>query len=320
MASLILVAVTDEPDAITHAAVSGDGLQIPVSYADGDATNPMMDEMSLATDARDPNTADDTPLLREDKGHVAIFTLNRPRARNSLSEGLMAALQSAIDDITASSSVRACVLKANGPVFSAGHDLKELTAGREAADGGKAYFESIFAQCSKLMQSVVHCPKPIVAAVEGTATAAGAQLVASCDLAIAGQEARFATPGVNIGLFCSTPMVALSRNVARKQAMEMLLLGEMIPAERAREFGLINRVVSQEKVVQEAIDVAELIASKSPVTVAIGKEAFYRQLELPLSDAYTYTGDVMIKNMLHRDAQEGIGAFLDKRQPKWQDD
>lgn len=232
----------------------------------------------------------------------------------------MTALQAALDDIAVSKTIRACVLKANGPVFSAGHDLKELTAGREAEDGGKAYFEGIFAQCSKLMQSVVRCPKPIVAAVEGTATAAGAQLVASCDLAIAGPEARFATPGVNIGLFCSTPMVALSRNVTRKQAMEMLLLGDMIPAERARDFGLINRVVSQETVVEEAIEVAEQIASKSPVTVAIGKEAFYRQLELPLSDAYAYTGDVMIENMLHRDAEEGIGAFLDKRQPKWQDD
>lgn len=259
-------------------------------------------------------------LIREDAGHVAFLTLNRPKARNSLSEGLMAALQEALDQITASDSVRACVLKANGPVFSAGHDLKELAAGRQSEDRGKAYFEGIFAQCSKLMQTIVNCPKPVIAAIEGTATAAGAQLVASCDLAVASSEARFATPGVNIGLFCSTPMVAVSRNVSRKHAMEMLLLGDMISAERAHEFGLINRVVAKDDVVAEATSIAEQIASKSPVTVAIGKEAFYRQAELSLSDAYAYTSDVMIGNMLHSDAEEGIGAFLEKRQPKWQDD
>lgn len=276
----------------------------------------------MVTDERSTaaSSSDEDVLIREDVGHVTFLTLNRPKARNSLSEGLMAALQKALDEISTAKNVRACVLKANGPVFSAGHDLKELAAGRRSKDGGKAYFESIFAQCSKLMQTIVNCPKPVIAAIEGTATAAGAQLVASCDLAVASSDARFATPGVNIGLFCSTPMVAVSRNVSRKHAMEMLLLGDMISAERAREFGLINRVVPQADVITEATNIAEQIASKSPVTVAIGKEAFYRQAELSLSDAYDYTSDVMIGNMLHSDAEEGIGAFLEKRQPKWQDD
>jgi len=281
----------------------------------------MVNDMAMVTDDRTASTSrGDDVLIREDIGHIAFLTLDRPKARNSLSEGLMAALQKAFDEISESKNIRVCVLKANGPVFSAGHDLKELAAGRQSEDKGKAYFEGIFAQCSKLMQTIVNCPKPVIAAVEGTATAAGAQLVASCDLAVASSDARFATPGVNIGLFCSTPMVAVSRNVSRKHAMEMLLLGDMISAERAYEFGLINRVVPQADVIAEATSLAEQIASKSPVTVAIGKEAFYRQAELSLSEAYAYTSDVMIGNMLHRDAEEGIGAFLEKRHPKWQDD
>ena len=265
-------------------------------------------------------TAQSDVLLREDQGAIAILTLNRPKARNALSDALLAALQDAIDEIAQSKTIHVAVLKAHGSVFCAGHDLKEISSHRAEADGGQAYFADLFARCSKLMQSIVRCPKPIIAAVEMTATAAGTQLVASCDLAVAGEDARFCTPGVNIGLFCSTPMVALSRNVGRKQAMEMLLLGDMIDAQQAVDFGLVNRAVPTEDVVAEAMGMAEQIAAKSPATVAIGKEAFYAQVERPLADAYDYAGKAMLENMLHADSQEGISAFLEKRDPKWQGD
>jgi enoyl-CoA hydratase/carnithine racemase len=202
-------------------------------------------------------------------------------------------------------------------VFSAGHDLKELTARRSDADGGRAYHERIMRQCSAMMRSIVHCRKPVIAAVQGPALAAGCQLVATCDLAVAAETATFATPGVNIGLFCSTPMVALARNVPRKRAMEMLLLGERLPAAKAAEYGLVNRVVPANRVQAEAMAMAELVASKPKVTVAIGKEAFYRQLEMELADAYDYAAGVMVENMLHPEAKEGIGAFLEKREPNW---
>lgn len=258
------------------------------------------------------------PLVRaEHIGNVLRLTLNRGAARNALSESLMGALQEALDKAASDKSVRAIILAAEGAAFCAGHDLKEMTAHRGAADGGKKSFAALFAQCSKLMQTIVRHPAPVIAQVQGIATAAGCQLVASCDLAVASREARFATPGVNIGLFCSTPMVALSRNVSRKHAMEMLLTGEMISADEARRIGLVNRVVEYAALADETLKLAQLIASKPKATVKIGKEAFYRQLEMGLSEAYNYASEVMTMNMLEAEANEGICAFIEKREPKW---
>jgi enoyl-CoA hydratase/carnithine racemase len=258
-------------------------------------------------------------LLRETIGSVAVLTLNRPEARNSLSEGLIAELHAALNDIRDNASVRAVVIAANGPAFSAGHDMKELTARRSDPDHGRAYFAQMMNACSAMMQAVVHLPKPVIAAVQGIATAAGCQLVASCDLAVASEAASFATPGVDIGLFCSTPMVALSRNVPRKQAMEMLLTGEPIPATTARDIGLVNHVVAAGTERGAAIALAQKVALKSAYTVKLGKTAFYRQAEMSLADAYRYAAEVMTENMMARDAEEGIGAFIEKREPKWQD-
>ncbi len=258
-------------------------------------------------------------LLRETRGSIAILTLNRPAARNSLSEAMIASLHAGLHAIREDSTVRGVVIAANGPAFSAGHDMKELTARRSDPDRGRAYFAEIMNACSAMMQEIVHLPKPVVAAVQGIATAAGCQLVASCDLAIASEAASFATPGVDIGLFCSTPMVALSRNVPRKQAMEMLLTGEPIPALRAREIGLVNRVVSPGTERDAAIALAEKVALKSAYTIKLGKEAFYRQAEMSLAGAYRYAAEVMTENMMARDAEEGINAFIEKRAPTWQD-
>jgi enoyl-CoA hydratase/carnithine racemase len=258
-------------------------------------------------------------LLRETVGSIAVLTLNRPSARNALSEAMIAELQGSLKDIHDDKSVRAVVIAANGAAFSAGHDLKELTAHRSDADRGRAYFAEMMNACSAMMQAVVHLPKPVVAAVQGIATAAGCQLVASCDLAIASESATFATPGVDIGLFCSTPMVALSRNVPRKQAMEMLLTGEPVSAARAREIGLVNHVVAAGTERDAAIALAQKVALKSSYTVKLGKTAFYRQAEMNLADAYRYAAEVMTENMMARDAEEGIGAFIEKREPKWQD-
>ncbi|BBB99874.1 enoyl-CoA hydratase/carnithine racemase [Bradyrhizobium japonicum] len=258
-------------------------------------------------------------LLRETIGSIALLTLNRPGARNSLSEGLIAELHVALDEIGGDKRIRAVVLAANGPAFCAGHDLKELTARRSDADRGRAYFAQIMNACSAMMQAIVRLPKPVVAAVQGIATAAGCQLVASCDLAVASEAAAFATPGVDIGLFCSTPMVALSRNVPRKQAMEMLLTGEPVSAATAQSIGLVNRVVSAGTERDAAIALAEKVALKSAYTVKLGKEAFYRQAEMNLADAYRFAAEVMTENMMARDAEEGIGAFIEKRDPKWQD-
>jgi enoyl-CoA hydratase/carnithine racemase len=230
---------------------------------------------------------------------------------------MMAALGDGLARAAADPAVHVIVIAAEGTVFSAGHDLKELTAHRADSDGGRAFFEATMVRCSTMMQTIVACPKPVIAAVQGTATAAGCQLVATCDLAVAADTAQFCTPGVNIGLFCSTPMVALSRNVGRKRAMEMLLLGEMLPAAQAADYGLVNRVVAPAKVLSEALALAATIAEKSPLTVAIGKAAFYAQAEMPLADAYAYASKVMTENMMARDAAEGIGAFLDKRKPEW---
>jgi enoyl-CoA hydratase/carnithine racemase len=259
-------------------------------------------------------------LLREGAQDIAVLVLNRPAARNSLSEALLAALSQAFSDIAAEKDVRAVVLAANGPAFCAGHDLKELTARRADADGGRTYFAYIMKTCSAMMQQIVKLPQPVIAAVQGPASAAGCQLVATCDLAIGSETARFATPGVDIGLFCSTPMVALSRNIERKAAMEMLLTGEMVTAARAAEIGLINRVVKAGEESSAALALAATIASKSSHTVKIGKEAFYRQLELGLSAAYDYASEVMTENMMARDAEEGICAFIEKRDPKWEND
>jgi len=255
-------------------------------------------------------------IERPQKG-VAVVTMNRVAARNSLSLSMIDGLHAAVSELAEDSGVAAIVLAANGPVFSAGHDLKELSAHRADPDKGLAFFETTMERCSGMMQAIVACPKPVIAAVQGTATAAGCQLVATCDLAVAAENAEFCTPGVNIGLFCSTPMVALSRNVTRKHAMEMLLLGEMLPASRAAEYGLVNRVVPQDELMDAAISLAGKIAKKPPATVAMGKTAFYTQAEMPLSEAYAYTSKVMVENMMARDAEEGIGAFLQKRKPKW---
>ncbi len=257
-------------------------------------------------------------LLREDISGIVLLTLNRPAARNSLSEAMLQALSKALTAIAHDRDVRAVIITANGPAFSAGHDLKELSARRADADRGRTYFKHIIALCSTTMQQIVTLPKPVIAAVQGTATAAGCQLVASCDLAVAARTAKFATPGVNIGLFCSTPMVALSRNVPRKQAMEMLLTGEPIAAEEALRIGLLNHVVDPGGERAAAIDLAKKITAKSALTLKIGKEAFYRQIEMPLAEAYAYASAVMVENMMARDAEEGISAFIDKRPPTWE--
>ena len=256
-------------------------------------------------------------LLSARTGAVLRLTLNRPGARNALSRALMAALADTLDGAAADDGVRVIIIAANGPVFSSGHDLKEMTALRSDRDKGAVAFAALFTQCSTLMQQIVAMPKPVIAEVSGTATAAGCQLVASCDLALASTSAHFATPGVNIGLFCSTPMVALSRNVGRKAAMEMLLTGEMVSAEDAVQIGLINRAVAAEKLESETMALAQQIAAKPRATIRTGKEAFYRQLEMPLSQAYDYVARVMTQNMLAREAEEGIGAFLEKREPRW---
>ena len=250
-------------------------------------------------------------LLREDRDGVAWLTMNRPGARNALSMALMTALEEALGALEQDGSIRAVVIAGAGPAFCAGHDLREV----RGADG--ATHEKLFAQCSRLMQAITALRVPVIARVHGVATAAGCQLVATCDLAIAADTARFATPGVNIGLFCSTPMVALSRAVGRKAAMEMLLTGELIPAEQAVRLGLINRAVPEAELDEAVWALARQIASKSRAVVALGKPAFYRQAEMPLADAYAYTADVMVQNMRERDAAEGIDAFLEKRKPVW---
>jgi enoyl-CoA hydratase/carnithine racemase len=270
-----------------------------------------------ATRRKGGRTARASDLLVERRKGVLLITLARPDRRNSLSEAMLDALQAAIADAAADPALRAIVLAAQGPVFCAGHDLKELTSHRADADRGRAFTEKLMRLCATVMQAIVHCPKPVIAAVQGTASAAGCQLVATCDLAVASDTAQFCTPGVNIGLFCSTPMVALTRNVSRKRAMEMLLLGEMLSAQEAAEYGLVNRVVAPDKVLDEALALAALIASKPPVTVATGKEAFYKQIEMPLAEAYNYAAGVMVENMLHAESKEGIGAFLEKRPADW---
>jgi enoyl-CoA hydratase/carnithine racemase len=256
-------------------------------------------------------------LATTPRRHVVQLNLNRPSSRNALSAGMLAKLRDLVIEIEADKEVRAVVLAADGPGFCAGHDLRELTGHRGDADGGAAFFAATMDACSGLMLEIAASPKPLIAAVEGIATAAGCQLVAACDLAVASTAAKFATPGVNIGLFCSTPMVALSRNVAPKHAMEMLLLGEPIDADTALRFGLVNRVVAPAKVRETALDLAELIASKPPATIATGKRAYAAQRYLGLAAAYDHCSRVMVENLLGPDAVEGIAAFLAKRAPDW---
>jgi len=265
------------------------------------------------------NAASSLILLREDVAKVAVLTLNRPHALNSLSEEMLEALSDALTAIAHDDSVRAVVLAANGPAYSAGHDLKELYAHRADEDDGRAYFKHIMSLCSTMMQQIVALPQPVIASVQATATAAGCQLVATCDLAVASHSAKFATSGINVGLFCSTPMVALSRNVAHKPAMEMLLTGDMISAEHAERIGLVNRVVTPGAEREEALKLAKKIAEKSARAIRMGKEAFYRQIGMSLGDAYNYTSEVLVENLLAPDADEGIGAFINKRAPKWED-
>ena len=257
-------------------------------------------------------------LEREDRGAVARLTLNAPERLNALSDAMLAALQTEFDRLKEDQSIRAVVLSGTGKAFCAGHDLKEMTQGRQAEDGGKAYFADLFTRCARVMTSIRDLPQPVIAQPHGIATAAGCQLVASCDLAVAAEGTRFGVNGVNIGLFCSTPMVALSRNIPRKQAFEMLTTGEFVDTERAIALGLINRAVPEEDLEAATQELAETIAGKLASAVKIGKQAFYAQLELGLDAAYDYTRDVMVENMLYRDTEEGIAAFIEKRPPQWE--
>ncbi len=253
------------------------------------------------------------------KKGIMRFNLNSPENLNALSENMMDLIQNGLDKASLDKNVRVIIIAGEGSTFSSGHDLKELKAARKNTDKGKKYFLKIMKKCSKMMQTIIKCPKPIIAEVAGTATAAGCQLVASCDLAYASNSAKFATPGVNIGLFCSTPMVAISRNLTNKHSMEMLLTGELISSSKAAEIGLINDVVEATQLKDFVLDKAQKISKKSSVTLKIGKEAFYKQLDMKLSDAYDYASNVMVENMLKLDAKEGIEAFIEKRKPNWQD-
>ncbi len=258
-----------------------------------------------------------TILEVEHDAAVARLTMNAPERLNALSDEMLEALQTTLDEIANTPSVRVVTLAGRGKAFCAGHDLKQMTALRQAEDGGAAGFKDLFERCSRVMARIQSMPQPVIAQVHGIATAAGCQLVATCDMAVAAQGTRFGVNGVNIGLFCSTPMVALSRNIPRKQAFEMLTTGDFIEATRARELGLVNRVVAEDQLAHETQALAEQVAGKLAVAVKIGKQAFYNQLQMPVDQAYAYTGDVMVDNMLHRDTQEGISAFLEKRDPTW---
>ena len=250
---------------------------------------------------------------------ILRLTLNNPDNHNVLSEEMIQNIQINLDEAKNDKKTRVIIISAAGPSFSAGHDLKELKSARQNPDKGKDYFKKVMLKCSKMMQSIVKNPKPIIAEVSGVATAAGCQLVASCDLAYAGPSAKFATPGVNIGLFCSTPMVALSRNISNKHSMEMLLTGELISSDKAAKIGLINEMVGSESLENFVLEKALKISKKSSMTIKIGKESFYNQIDMTLSEAYDYASNVMVENMLKFDAEEGIDAFIKKRKPNWQD-
>lgn len=258
-------------------------------------------------------------LLRNDAASIAHLTLNSPGKLNALSDAMLASLQSELDAIAADTRVKAVVLSGAGKAFCAGHDLKEMTGKRQSEDGGAAGFKDLFDRCAAMMLTIRKMPQPVIAQVHGIATAAGCQLVASCDLAVASEDTKFGVNGVNIGLFCSTPMVALSRNIPTKQAFEMLTTGAFISASRARELGLINRVATPDTLAAETRNLAETLASKLGAAVKIGKQAFYEQLQMPIAEAYAFTGDVMVENMALTDTEEGIAAFLEKRPPNWPD-
>ena len=259
----------------------------------------------------------DDLLIRQDRGPVAELTMNRPGALNALSDALLAALAAELERLAGDPAIRVVVLRGAGKAFCAGHDLREMQAGRQAEDGGRAYFADLFARCSDVMQAIRALPQPVIAEVHGIATAAGCQLVASCDMAVAAEGTRFGVNGVNIGLFCSTPMVALSRNVGPKKTFEMLVTGGFVSADEAMALGLVNRVAPPETIQAETAALADLVAGKLGAAVKIGKRAFYEQLELPLAEAYAHTAGVMVENMLWRDTAEGIQAFLEKRSPDW---
>ena len=268
-------------------------------------------------DASTPDAPLPEILTCETDGAVAVLTMNRPAQLNALSEGLMTALQGALDQIAQDQTVKVVVLRGAGRAFCAGHDLREMQANRQGTDGGRSYYQALFQQCSKLMTSIPRLPQPVIAEVGGLATAAGCQLVASCDMAVAGASARFGVNGVNIGLFCSTPMVALSRNIGRKKTFELLTTGDFLSAEQALEHGLVNRVVPDEALEAETTALAAKVASKLGSAVRVGKRAFYEQLEMSLDQAYAHTGQVIAENMLHKDTAEGVQAFLEKREPDW---
>ena len=256
-------------------------------------------------------------LERYDTGAVAHLRMNAPERLNALSDEMLAALQAAFDALKDDRSIRVVILSGAGKAFCAGHDLKQMTAGRQAEDGGRAYFADLFDRCARMMLAIRDLPQPVIARAHGIATAAGCQLVASCDLAIAADGTRFGVNGVNIGLFCSTPMVALTRNLPRKQAFEMLTTGQFIDATRAESLGLVNRVVPADQLEAQTLALAETVAAKLGAAVRIGKRAFYDQIEMPVAAAYDHAGSVMVENMLYRETEEGIAAFLDKRDPDW---
>ena len=256
-------------------------------------------------------------LLRNDADGIATLTLNSPQSLNALSDAMLAALQAQFDALATDTDTKVVILEGAGKVFCAGHDLKEMTQGRQAEDGGRAYFHDLFTRCSRVMQSITRLPQPVIAKPHGIATAAGCQLVATCDLAVAAHGTRFGVNGVNLGLFCSTPMVALTRNIPRKQAFEMLTTGSFIDTTRAEELGLINRAVAPEDLDAATLEMAQVLASKMKGVLGIGKEAFYKQITMPLKQAYEYTGEVITANMMMRDTEEGIAAFLEKRKPDW---
>lgn len=258
-------------------------------------------------------------LKRHDTGAIAQLTMNTPEKLNALSDEMLAALQEQIDALREDSRIKVVILSGAGKAFCAGHDIKQMTAGRASEDGGKAYFQDLFARCTSVMTGLQSLPQPVIAQVHGIATAAGCQLVASCDLAVAAEGTRFGVNGVNIGLFCSTPMVALSRNIPRKQAFELLTTGEFVDAARAVDLGLANRAVPLEQLEAETNRLAETIASKLGAAVKIGKQAFYEQLQMPLDQAYAYTSGVIVENLMHRDTIEGMAAFIEKRAPDWQE-
>ncbi|MEJ2123788.1 MAG: enoyl-CoA hydratase [Alphaproteobacteria bacterium] len=268
---------------------------------------------SSSNAAENQGNGEEQPLLRENRGRVTILTLNRPRRRNGLSESLLVALNTAFADIAQSPDTHVVLLTGAAPSFCSGHDLKEITAHRADADGGHAFYERVMRLCAEVSQAITHCPQPVIAAVNGAASAAGCQLVASCDLAIASETAHFSTPGINIGFFCSTPMVATSRNISRKRALEMGLLGSVVPAMVAMQYGLVNFVTPEHEVMQEAMRWAGRIMSKPAHAIRRGKASFYRQLEMPLTDAYDYASRVMVEDLLSQDAIDGIDGFLQKR-------